>query len=275
MEWKCTHCDLVLTSKRKKYKHMHECHADLMPEKGKAWNSGKTKETNETVARIGKILSERYSGENSAWYGRHHTEESKKKLAAHGGYRKGSGRGKSGWYKGYFCDSTWELAFVVYNLEHNIKFERNTKTFPYVYQGENKSYLPDWLIDGKYIEIKGYWNEQWQAKLDQFPKDETLIVLTEKEMKPYFDYVIEKYGKNYIELYDGYNPKIKTDKIRKHAVLTFTEMNRRKELILNSGVDLTKRGWVMEVSRRTGLGRHPIKDTVNFFDDLRQVVFRR
>lgn len=119
-----------------------------------------------------------------------------------GGYRKGSGYGKGGWYKGYYCDSSWELAFVIYNLEHNIKFERNKKQFAYIFKNETHNYIPDWIVDGEYIEIKGYWSEQWQAKLDQFPKEEKLTVLTKKEIKPYLDYVIESYGKDFIKLYE-------------------------------------------------------------------------
>lgn len=120
-----------------------------------------------------------------------------------GGYRKGSGRGKKGWYKGYYCDSSWELAFVIYNLEHNIKFERNTKKFEYIFEGKTLKYMPDWITDGKYVEIKGYWTKQWQAKVDQFPKTETLIILYEKEMEKYIEYVKMKYGNNFIELYDN------------------------------------------------------------------------
>jgi len=37
-----------------------------------------------------------------------------------GGKRIGSGRGKSGWYKGYWCDSSWELAYVIYNIDHDV-----------------------------------------------------------------------------------------------------------------------------------------------------------
>lgn len=120
-----------------------------------------------------------------------------------GGYRKGSGRGKCGWYKGYWCDSSWELAYVIYNLEHNIVFERNTRKFEYEYEGKKLKYLPDFIKDGKYIEIKGYSNKQWEAKVAQFPKDETLIVLMYNEMKPYLDYVIKKYGNDYIKLYEN------------------------------------------------------------------------
>jgi hypothetical protein len=60
-----------------------------------------------------------------------HTEETKQKLSKVakernlGGYVKGSGRGKKGWYKGIFCDSSWELAFVIFCLETNKKIKRN------------------------------------------------------------------------------------------------------------------------------------------------------
>lgn len=169
----------------------------------KAWNKGLTKETNESVAKFGKTFSERYSGKNNHWYGKHHSDETIKKMKKTcGGYRQGSGTGKHGKYKGYYCDSSWELAFVIYNLEHNIKFERNKRKFVYVYEGKELNYLPDFIIDGKYIEIKGYRSKQWEAKFNQFPKNETLEVLTKNEMKPYLDYVIEKYGKDFIKLYE-------------------------------------------------------------------------
>ena len=53
------------------------------------------------------------------------------------------------------------------------------------------------------------------------------------------------------------------------------ELNRRKELILNSGVDFTKFGWVGRVADVTGLSRRVIYKTVNQFDDLKSKVFRR
>ena len=28
------------------------------------------------------------------------------------------GYGKHGWYKEYWCDSSWELAYVIYNLDY-------------------------------------------------------------------------------------------------------------------------------------------------------------
>lgn len=64
-----------------------------------------------------------------------------------GGYHKHGGRGIRGWYKGYWCDSSWELAFVIYNLEHNIKFERNTTGYEYVYDGITRKYFPDFYMN--------------------------------------------------------------------------------------------------------------------------------
>ena len=63
-----------------------------------------------------------------------------------GGYVKNSGRGKKGWYNGYWCDSSWELAWVIYNLEHNINFKRNDEKFKYVFNEKIMNYLPDFKI---------------------------------------------------------------------------------------------------------------------------------
>jgi hypothetical protein len=116
-----------------------------------------------------------------------------------GGLRRGSGRGKKGWYKGYWCDSSWELAWVIYQLEHNISFIRNEEKFEYQHKGKTRNYIPDFKIEDIYIEIKGYNTDQWQDKLSQFPHK--LQILYKQEMKPILEYVIGKYGKNFVRLY--------------------------------------------------------------------------
>ena len=122
-----------------------------------------------------------------------------------GGLRRGSGRGKHGWYKGYYCDSSWELAWVIYSLDHNIKFVRNTQGFEYIFDRKIHKYYPDFLLsDNTYIEIKGYQTEQWKAKYQQVQIP--LIVLSRTEMQPIFNYVQTKYGSNWIELYDNSKP---------------------------------------------------------------------
>ena len=168
----------------------------------------------ECIKRYCKACNKELSANNKSGYCNEcyrQTEEYKNKLSKSlkgktGGYRKGSGWGKSGWYKGYYCDSSWELAFVVYNIEHNIKFERNKKQFSYIFKNEKHNYIPDWIVNDEYIEIKGYYTEQWQAKLDQFPKNLKLNILYENDMQKYLDYIREKYGNNFIELYDNSKP---------------------------------------------------------------------
>lgn len=120
-----------------------------------------------------------------------------------GGYRKGSGVGKSGWYKGYWCDSSWELAWVIYNLEHNIEFKRNKKSFEYKLNNKKYKYYPDFIIMGIYYEIKGYVNNTTIQKLKYFK--EKIVIIGKNEIKPFIKYVVDKYGNDYIRLYEN-NP---------------------------------------------------------------------
>ena len=117
-----------------------------------------------------------------------------------GGYREGSSRGKNGWYKGYWCDSSWELAWVIYNLEHGIKFERNKIGFEYIFKDKKSLFYPDFIVKGNYVEIKNFNSKRLESKLEYFPHK--IKVLYKKDLKNIFDYVIDKYGKNYIELYE-------------------------------------------------------------------------
>lgn len=57
--------------------------------------------------------------------------------------------------------------------------------------------------------------------------------------------------------------------------LTEDQWLERKEIILNSDVDLTKFGWVGKVSQITGYTNREIYNTIEHFDDLKEKVFRR
>lgn len=168
------------------------------------WNKGLTKNTDERIAEIGEKASLSLIGKSHPQSAEARAKISKTmKEKGLGGLRKASGRGKKGWYKGYYCDSTWELAYVIYNLEHNIPFRRNTKSFDYSFEGENKKYYPDFLLEtGEYVEVKGYYTKQFSAKVEQFPKDFSLIVYDKVGIKPYLEYVVTKYGKDFHNLYE-------------------------------------------------------------------------
>ena len=226
-----------------------------------AWNKGLTKNTNECIKKTSETLKRRYaSGEITVpWKGKKLTEEHKEKLRkALKGYCPNNrpGIGNGGWYKGYYCYSSWELAFVIYNLEHNIKFERNTKAFDYINtNNEVHKYYPDFIIEnGDYVEIKGYETENDKLKINSFK--EPLIVLRLKELTPYLDYVINKYGRNFINLYEGtiiIKPITKEERLnikhKKHQEKMLKHYAQKIKLIKECNtIDYTKFGWVNKVS---------------------------
>jgi endogenous inhibitor of DNA gyrase (YacG/DUF329 family) len=119
-----------------------------------------------------------------------------------GGYREKGGRGKQGWYKGYYCNSSWELAWVIYQLEHETNFRRNTIGYPYEYNGKKFKFYPDFILDnGEYVEVKGYMDGKQRAKIDAFPSK--LNVIGKNNIVPFIQYAEKKYGKNYIKLYES------------------------------------------------------------------------
>ena len=124
-------------------------------------------------------------------------------LKISGGLKEGSSRGKHGWYKGYWCDSSYELAFVIYCLEHDIKIERNKKYFEYIYDGKKYKYFPDFRVNGVLTEIKNFRSELTDIKLKSV--DEKIDIIYKDTIKPYLEYVKNKYGKDFLNLYNNGN----------------------------------------------------------------------
>ncbi len=122
-----------------------------------------------------------------------------------GGYRRNAGKGKHGWYKGIWCDSSWELAFVIYHIDHGLSIKRCTEKRIYEFEGKQYTYNPDFVTDDGIIEIKGYTNQRFNAKINSSPD---VKVLFKNDIQYILDYVHNKYGINFISLYDGSNPKL-------------------------------------------------------------------
>lgn len=120
-----------------------------------------------------------------------------------GGYRDKGGRGKQGWFNGIYCNSSWELAFLIWCRDEKIQVKRNKIGFSYFYKGKIKKFYPDFIIDGNYIEIKGYMGDQNTEKLSQFKGK--LEVIGREEIGKYLKYTIEKYGKNFTNMYENTN----------------------------------------------------------------------
>jgi hypothetical protein len=121
-------------------------------------------------------------------------------LSISGGLKKGSSRGKSGWYRGFWCDSSYELAYLIYCLESDIKIERNKEGFEYVYENEKHLFYPDFIVEGKYVEIKNFESDLTDAKISYFPHE--IKVYYKDTIQPYLKYVKDKYGKKFIYLYE-------------------------------------------------------------------------
>lgn len=113
---------------------------------------------------------------------------------------------KFGTYRGYHCDSSWELAFVIYNLDHNISFVRNIDRFPYLYNEVIHYYYPDFVVEDTYYEIKSYFDDRVKAKCESFPKDKSLIIIDQVKIQPYLEYCEATYGKDFATLYDRTSP---------------------------------------------------------------------
>lgn len=126
-----------------------------------------------------------------------------KQNAKWGGHREGSGHGKSGWYKGIYCSSTWELAYLIYCLDHNIDIVRCKEIRSYTYEGKTYKYYPDFVVNGQIIEIKGYLTKRWEAKRKYNPD---VKVLYKNDILPYIQYVHDKYTNVLTELYDESKP---------------------------------------------------------------------
>jgi hypothetical protein len=127
-----------------------------------------------------------------------------------GGYREGSGRSKSGYYKGIYCGSTYELCWVIYNIDHQIKFRRFSEKL----EKDGVSYYPDFILSDEktIVETKGYEKQESVDKKTKVAESfgYTVRVLRKNDLQYAFDYVAKTYNtKKFYELYDGYKPKYK------------------------------------------------------------------
>lgn len=169
------------------------------------WNKGQSKQTNPIIAKAAEKA--KMNGCTNPYSGRASTAEKelerRQKISSTmkskencGGIRVGSGCGHKGWYKGFYCDSTYELAYIVYNLDHNIAFKRCPRTIFYLYEykGRTYKYYPDFILpDGSLVEIKGYHSEVVDLKT-QAVNDRLIKVLFGSELTYAFDYIKLKYN---------------------------------------------------------------------------------
>lgn len=173
-----------------------------------AWNKGLTKYTDDRVKKYEDSETAHFLERGGTFSGKKHSEETKSRISSKMSEicaeRNSSmcGQGKRGIYHNIPCQSSWELAYVIYQEEHGVNFVRNKRGFRYLFEGKEHTYFPDFYLPDcdTYVEIKGYYNEKTHAKVTQF--EEKLLVMCYDSMKPILDYVIDKYGVDFTYLYD-------------------------------------------------------------------------
>jgi hypothetical protein len=169
--------------------------ANLTIHKGHpAWNKGLSKETDARVAKMANTIKNRNEKLGSNWTGRHHSLESRRKIALSVAGNTRGNRSKKGYYKGMYCGSSYELAYVIYNLDHNIPFAKCDRYYEYEHNGSKHLYFPDFeLVDGTIIEIKGYHTDLVDIKAAAV-KDRPIKILYKKDLLPYLAYVFNTYN---------------------------------------------------------------------------------
>lgn len=173
-----------------------------------AWNLGLTKDIDDRVRKNGQGVARYYKSHPGSFTGKTHSADVRKILSQKASinnltkFDKLSGRGKRGYYKGIYCQSSWELAYVIFCIDHNINFKRNTQHFDYIFENQRHNYFPDFYLPDidTYVEIKGYYDLRSKIKASQFKGN--LQVLTLEQMQPILAYVKEYYGDDFTKLYD-------------------------------------------------------------------------
>ena len=117
-------------------------------------------------------------------------------------------------FDGIYFDSKHELAYYMWLRDNSINFEYHPSiSLVYEYSGKKHVYQPDFIVDGKLVEVKGdhFFKEDgtmicpYNRKIDglmhakqQCMENSKVKVLKTSQCKPYLDYVIQTYGKSFI-----------------------------------------------------------------------------
>lgn len=120
-------------------------------------------------------------------------------------------RRKKYYYKGQSFDSSWELAYYVYNVDNNNYIIREPISIKYVFENKEHYYIPDFMVNGRLIEIKGpqffkegkmicpfdeSLNDTFEAKHQCMIKNNVEIIMN---CDKYIQYITEKYGQDFLD----------------------------------------------------------------------------
>lgn len=177
---------------------------DVKQNERTVWNKGQTKDTSSAVAKNSESLKKFYETHDGSFQGKHHSLESRTKIAMSMAGNTHGNRSKKGFYKGIFCGSSYELVYVIYNIDHGIEFSRCDRYYEYEYKGTTSRYFPDFeLPDGTIVEVKGYHTELVDIKAAAV-KDRPIKLLYRKDLEKHFEYVCSTYNVKETEVYKLY-----------------------------------------------------------------------
>lgn len=109
-------------------------------------------------------------------------------------------------YETVYFDSSWELAYYIWLKDNNIEFEYHSGVyFEYKIGNKIKKYYPDFILKDRIIEIKSDYllNNNCKYRIPDEKmvcmKEHNVIIMCKSEMKPFLDYISNKYGRNFLK----------------------------------------------------------------------------
>lgn len=269
------------------------------------WNKGLSKETDERLKLRGEKLHKRYeNGElKASQTGKPVSEETKKKISESMKKAQKEGRayniGQSRWNNEHSIPEKWLIKVLKndFNQIENIDYKTEMSFYRYALDfawPEKKLCIE---IDGK----QHLYDEKQIARDKE--KDRLLKEDGWKELRLKWGYIVKntqealkiitnflnECGDTTIPIYKSQSEiweekrkenelngvlKDKSGKFNKKK-LSESQWLKRKEIILNSDIDLTKFGWKSEVERKTKLTRKEIVRTIEHFPDLQEQTYKR
>lgn len=147
----------------------------------------------ESHKRRGAVSEETRRKISEGLTGREISEETRKKLSISASKQINRSRwSKHGWYKGFWCDSSYELFFVMFCLDHNISIQRNHVGYKYTYNNREHRFYPDFIVNGKLVEIKNYRSELTDIKIAAVTDE--IEIIYKSDMQLYFDHFNSNYS---------------------------------------------------------------------------------
>lgn len=120
-------------------------------------------------------------------------------------------------YNNIMFDSSWELAYYIWLIDHNIEFEYQPEGIKYQFNNKDHYYYPDFKVNNELVEIKGdhffdktgnfrcpfnitdqYLQEQYKAKY-QCMLDNNVKIMKYNEVRTIMYYIDKTYGKKYLK----------------------------------------------------------------------------